>query len=90
MEWAAVWLYGENLTLEYVDEPLSRYRVSYQPDNNHLTRVKESKLYDTPYCSPQPPLWELGDGDWLKVLRVREYVPRRHRTKQPPQLILFS
>ncbi len=76
-ERAAVWLYGENLTLEYGDEPLARYKVAYQPDKRRLLEVTEPRLYDTPYRSPQPPLWEMGDGDWLKVLRVPEYALRK-------------
>jgi hypothetical protein len=31
-EHAAVWLYGETLTIEFADESLARYRVRYQPD----------------------------------------------------------
>ncbi len=76
-EHAAVWLYGENLTLEYADEPLSRYKVAYQPDSSHLRSLGDPQLYDTPHRSPQPPLWEIGDGDWLKVMRLREYSPRK-------------
>ncbi|MDP9382077.1 MAG: hypothetical protein M3Q29_18425 [Chloroflexota bacterium] len=85
-----MWLYGENLTLEYADEPLSRYKVTYQPDNSHLRTVGEPQLYDTPHRSPQPPLWELGDGDWLQVLRVREYSQRKPRTVLLQQQPLFA
>jgi hypothetical protein len=35
-ERAAVWLYGEILTLEYAEEPPWRYKVRYQPDRTHL------------------------------------------------------
>ncbi len=78
-ERAAVWLYGENLTLEYADDPLARYGVRYQPDSRQLLDVAEKQLYDTPHRSPQPPLWELGDGEWLKVVRLPGYAPRRCR-----------
>ena len=40
-EHAAVWLYGETLTIEFADEPLARYRVRYQPDKKHLRAVEE-------------------------------------------------
>ena len=73
------WLYGENLTLEYADEPLARYQVRYQPDRKHLLDIAAKQLYDTPHRSPQPPLWELGDGEWLKVVRLPAYAPRRSR-----------
>ncbi len=89
-ERTAVWLYGENLTLEYADEPLARYKVRYQPDRKHLLGVTERQLYDTPHRSPQPPLWELGDGEWLKVLKVPEYAPRRRRLATVVQAELFA
>jgi len=87
-EHAAVWLYGENLTLEYADEPLARYKVRYQPDKRKLLDVVDPHLYDTAHRSPQPPLWELGDGEWLKVVRLREYAPRRKRDMSAVQTIL--
>ncbi len=38
-----------------------------------------------PPYSLQPPLWELEDCDWLKVLKVREYAPRKqHRITACP------
>ncbi len=54
-ERAAVWLYGETLTLEYADEPLAQYRVRYQPDKAHLRTVEAPLLFETPYQSPQLP-----------------------------------
>ncbi len=89
-ERAAVWLYGENLTLEYADEPLARYGVRYQPDGRHLLDVTAKQQYDTPHRSPQPPLWEFGDHDWLKVLRSPEYAPRRKRAGDVTQAALPS
>ncbi len=78
-ERAAVWLYGENLTLEYADDTLSTYKVKYQPGGKGLLDVSEPKLYDTPHRSPQPHLWELGEAEWLKVVRMPEYAPHRRR-----------
>jgi len=86
-EAVAVWLYGERLTLAFSDEPVAQYTVTYQPDKRHLKTVTEERLFETPHRSPQPPLWELGDGEWLKVLRLPEYAsPRRPqgRAVQPP------
>ena len=54
-------------------------KVTYQPDDSHLRSVAEAQLYDTPYRSPQPPLWELGDGEWLSVIRMPGYAPRARR-----------
>ncbi len=87
-EHAAVWLYGENLTLEYADEPLARYGVRYQPGGKGLLDASEKQLYDTPYRSPQPPLWELGDGGWLKVVRLPAYAPRSQCLPAAVQAVL--
>jgi hypothetical protein len=75
---ATVWLYGETLLLEFSDEPLAQYSVDYEPDHRHLREVMPRQLFETRFHSPQPPLWELGDGEWLKVIRGP---PRRQRNK---------
>jgi len=79
---AAVWLYGEMLLLEFSDEPLAQYSVAYKPDQRQLRDVVPRQLFKTQYHSPQPTLWELGDGEWLKVLRV---MPSARRPR-PPQI----
>jgi hypothetical protein len=78
-EHAGVWLYGGRLTLEYDDEPLSRYKVTYQPDNSHLRWAREPQLYDRSRQSPQPTLWERGNGDRLEAMRMPECSPRKPR-----------
>jgi len=34
---------------------------------------------ETHFPSSQPTLWELDDGEWLKLVRMRPALPRRHR-----------
>ncbi len=87
---AAVWLYGEHLTVEFADEPLARYRVTYQPDKRQLKTVREPQLFDTPHRSPQLPLWVLGEGEWLRVLKLPGYAPRRHVRGAGTQPALFT
>ncbi len=82
----AVWLYGERLTLAFSDEPLAQYTVAYQPDKRHLKAVTAERLFETPHRSPQQPLWDLGDGEWLRVLRLPDYAPRTRRTGDQGQL----
>ncbi len=89
-EQVAVWLYEQTLTVEFADEALAQYTVAYQPDKRHFTAVEEPRLFETPHRSPQPFLWELGDGEWLKVLRVPAYAPRRPRRSVALQAKLFS
>jgi len=78
-EAVAVWLYGVTLTMTFADEPLAQYRVTYQPDQRHLARVRELDRVDTPYRSPQPFLWDMNDGEWLSVIRDSPYKLRRQR-----------
>jgi hypothetical protein len=89
-EAVAVWLYEETLTVEYADEALAQYAVRYQPDRTHLAVVALTRRFPTPYQSPQLPLWELSDTEWLKVLRVPEYAPRKQRPQGENQVPLFQ
>ncbi len=82
-----------------LDEPLARYGVRYQPGGKGLLDASEKQLYDTPDRSPrrapgqaglacQPPLWELGDGEWLKVVRLPGYGLRKPRQVVGVQAVL--
>jgi len=86
----AVWLYAEHLTLVCRDEPLARYRVTYEPDQRRLQTVTSEHLFETPHQSPQPPLWAWGADEWLPVLRLPAYAPRRPRTTSAVQPPLFA
>lgn len=66
----AVWLYGEHLTIAFADEALAQYGVTYQPDRRRRATVAEARLFETPYRSPQRPLWERQAGEWLTVIRA--------------------
>ena len=87
----AVWLYGEHLTIAFADEALAQYGVTYQRDHQHLATVIEEHRFETPYQSPQRELWEPQPDEWLTVLRVAPYAPRRPRpTSESHQLRLSS
>jgi transposase len=89
-EAVAVWLYGEHLTVAFADEALAQYGVTYQPDQRHLATVTLERLFETPYQSPQLPLWERPPDDWLTVIRVAPYAPRQLRAAfDSHQLRLF-
>jgi putative transposase len=75
----AVWLYKEQLTVEFNDTQLAHYAVEYQPDGRHFRAVTDPQIYDTQYRSPQLPLWQFGDDEWLKVLRLPHVRVRRSR-----------
>ena len=88
---AAVWLTGEQVLLSYSDEPLAQYAVTYAPDGRHFAAVREEQVFVTPFQSPQPPLWEPGEGEWLRVLQLPASLPRqRRRTPVGEQPTLFA
>jgi len=89
-EQVAVWLYERTLTVEFADEALAQYTATYQPDKRHRKAVAEARLFETPHRSPQLPLWELGDGEWLKVLPVPAYAGREPRRASGWQERLFD
>ena len=45
------------------------------------TMFNVQRRYETPYRSPQLPLWQFGDDEWLKILRL----PQVSKRKAPPQ-----
>ena len=87
-----LWLYGETLTIEFANTPLSQYTVSYQPDNRHFRQVGEPRLFETQYHSPQRALWGPGEVEWHLVQRLPDVPlrPRRHAAGLTvTQLLLF-
>ncbi|HZC18999.1 MAG TPA: hypothetical protein VE225_04745, partial [Rubrobacteraceae bacterium] len=69
--------------------------VQYSPRTNRLREVKSPRLYETPHRrgSTQPRLFELaalGEGGWLKALKLDEYAPRRSWRPQALQEVLFA
>jgi transposase len=83
---AAIWLYGETLLLEFSDEPLAQYSATLEADRRRLREVVPRQVFDTQYRSPQLSLWELGDGEWLRVVRAPARPNRRRRRGTARQL----
>ena len=93
---AALWLHAKNLTVEYAGKPLSRYDVELASGGGTggLRAVRRPTLFETSYPRswPQPKLFgldALGEGGWLKVLKLDEYAPRRPRGSLTLQQVLF-
>ncbi len=78
-QWVAVWLYKDQLTVEYHDTQLVEYSVTYQPDGKHFREVAYPHMYETQYRSPQLPLWQFGDDEWLKIMRLPHDTVRKKR-----------
>jgi putative transposase len=76
---AAVWVTEEEVTIQFVEEPLAQYAVKYQRGRRHFRQVTTTRVFETRYRSPQLPLWELGPDDWHLAVRLPEYAPRHRR-----------
>ena len=76
-------IFQDLLTLEYEEQPLSRYSVEWQPDDEHFLRVGNPRLYDHPYQSPQLSLWEAGEIEWHVIIRCESATRRRRRKVRP-------
>ncbi len=46
----------------------SEYSVEWQPDDHHLARVGNPRLYQHPYQSAQMELWQPGEVVWFVIL----------------------
>ena len=60
-------------------------------DQRRLKAVTPEQLFEIPHHSPQLSLWTGGEDDWLPVLRLPAYAPRRPRPSgavQPPHFSL--
>lgn len=90
---AALWLAAESLTVEHAGEPLSRYEVSVEAATGKLRSVGRPRLFETLRVLAQPRLFaldSLGDGGWLKALRLEGYAPRGPRRPEGLQQALFA
>ena len=77
----ALWLDEKTLTVEHRGRPLSllidvRYAAGTA---GKLAAVARPELFETPFVTPQPRLFDLPDAGWLKALRMLGYAPRKRR-----------
>jgi len=85
----AVWLQPESLTLEYGGRPLSAYDVELSRETGKPMAVGGARLFETTHALPQLRLFTLGDGEWLKALKLEGYVPRKPADPVALQEVLF-
>lgn len=91
---AALWLAAESLTVEHAGEPLSRYEVRVEATTGELRSVARPRLFESSHelRRPQQRLFaldSLGEGGWLKAMRLAGYAPRSPRRVQALQEALF-
>jgi hypothetical protein len=75
--------------VEYGGQPLSRYDVEYLPGGG-LAAVTRPRLFETTHALPQLRLFDLGDTEWLKALKLEGYAPRKPQRPLALQDVLFS
>ncbi len=88
----ALWLGDESLAVEYAGRTLSSYDVSHS-QGAKLEDVTAPRLFATGYGTPQPRLFALdalGEGGWLKALRLCRYAARSRNGPETLQEVLFS
>ena len=91
---AALWLAAESLTVEHAGEPLSRYEVRVEAATGELRSVTRPRLFENSHGLRRPQqrlfaLDALGEGGWLKALKLEGYVPRAPRRPLAVQKTLF-
>ena len=89
----AVWLGDGEMAVEYGGRTLSRYGVALSPGEKKLEAVTNPRLFATPYGTGQPKLFALdalGEGGWLKALKLAGYAARSRRRPEALQQTLFS
>lgn len=75
-------IFQDTLALEYGEHPLAKCSVEFQPDDKHLLRVGNPRLYEHPYHSPQLPLWPTSSVEWYVIIRCEPLSRRRRRARK--------
>jgi hypothetical protein len=99
----AVWkrwkVYGEEglagreaktLSVEHEGEPLSRYAVEFSDAMGKPRAIERPVPFGTALTPPQPRLFRLeslGEGGWLKALRLEDNAPRKLRPESLQQTL---
>ena len=91
----ALWLGNDGLVVEHGGQTLSRYDVSLSSVEAKLEDVANPRPFATRYRrTPQLRLFALeqalGEGGWLKALRLEGYADRTRRRPQALQQVLFT
>jgi putative transposase len=85
---ALINIFQDTLALEYGQHPLAKYSVEWQPDDKHLLRVGNPRLYDHPYQSPQLELWSPDQVEWFVIIKAAPYGSRSRRKRAAQILVM--
>src|SRR5579884_2576332 len=67
--------------IEYQKTELAFYTMEWAEDNKHIKEVKNPRVIETGYRSPQLTLWTLGPDEWLLFLKLPDYAGRKKRKR---------
>jgi hypothetical protein len=70
----------------------ARYEVEVEAATGRLREVGRPRLFEAPVARPQQRLFaldDLGEGGWLKTMRLEGYAPRAPRGARSLQQALF-
>jgi len=81
-------IYTSMLKIEYQDTELAFYTMEWAEDNRHIKEVKNPRVIETGYRSPQLTLWTLGPDEWLLFLKLPDYAARKKPQRKPDVLQL--
>ncbi len=87
---AALWLRDRTLTIEHGGEPLSRYEVEFTAGTEKPRALTHPLLFESTAALAEQRLFgleTLGDGGWLKTLRLEDYAPRSLRPESLQQAL---
>ncbi len=90
-EAVVVWLHAGLLKVEYQAVPLALYSVEFFEESQRIRAIKNPRLIETHFRSPQLALFELGPDEWCLFMKLPEYAPRmrRRQISAITQLSLF-
>ncbi len=80
----------ETLAVEYDEQTLAKYSVEWQPDDEHLLRVGNPRLYDHSYQSSQLDLWPQDALEWFVIIKAVPYGSRPRRKRSTRILVIQS
>ena len=79
--------YTSTLKIEYQETELAFYTMEWE-DNKRIKEVKNPRLIETGYRSPQLTLWTLGPDEWLLFLKLPDYAARKKPQRKPDMIQL--
>jgi hypothetical protein len=86
----SVWITDEEVTIQFAEEALARYDVTYQRDHRRFRQVTPKQIFETRYTAPQLPLPGVDPSEWPLAIELPSLQRRRRSRHHFYQQPLFS